>query len=138
MAKPSTNKLVLNMEEVQWIQRMVPRHAKYIANRHANEPKKITKRFANATENFADKVATMQMDEQPDGSFHFYSNRQDLRILQKIVVAEHSATLTTIIPGYVEKMVNDDARYRPYYEEALARAEMLLKLVNQLSARLSP
>ncbi len=115
---------------------MLPRHATHIANLHKLEPKKVTRRFANATEDFADKVAVMKFDALEDGTFHLITNRQDLRILEKIVASEHAVTITTILPGYADKMTQDAERFTPYYESTCKRADMLVKLLNQIKARL--
>lgn len=136
MAKPSQNALQLTLTELEWMQRMVPRHSTHIQLMHKNEPKNVTRRFANATEDFADKLATMKFDVNDAGVYTFFTNRQDLRILQKIVESEHTVTITSILPGYAEKMALDD-KFTTYYNRTVLRANMLCALLNKIKARIS-
>lgn len=131
------HKIAITSEELTWLQRMVPRHAKHLKIKREARDRQTSGRLVAASESLVAKMMTpVFVDEQlPGGLIAINTNRQDLRILEQIVKAENDMLIKVLIPGYAEKMTIDN-KYRAYYDSSIERSKMTAALFNKIKARL--
>ena len=127
VAKQSRHRLIVNAAQLEWVRKTTRRKADLAKRLESNK-----KLRAHIVE-LAEKMAA-EPEEGGGWATHILNtNRKDLRTLQQMAKSEHAMLITTIIPGYEERVRKDETTYRSYYNNALSRSHMLNKLLNNIN-----
>jgi hypothetical protein len=127
MSRQAKGKLIVSTEQFEWVVRVIARRLKRI-------DMVKSARLTDVVVRFHDKLMRMITDDKVKNSpvIVLPANRNELRVLQDIARAEYNGLVTTIVPGYMEKMEKNAAFYEPYKVRAEKTAHMILDIVNKI------
>ncbi len=139
MSRPASHKLWLTVEEMAWVSKTITRVAVIAEKNEDNKALGITKGERSAVIKFSDKLAKLPEEARAtDGTVSLNTSRVELRILQKLAKNEHAALLTKVIPGYMEKLAEDQKRIGAYLKASEERVTMIVGILNKIAERVGP
>lgn len=130
MSRRSVHRLLVGLDEFEWIVKTVARKAD-LAKRM-----KTMKTLRAVITKFSDKLAQLPMPEATK-DYVVPTNRNEAKFLLEVAQNEHAALVATVIPGYEERLYKapnpeERSRIKDYRDGAILRSIMLAKLINTI------
>ena len=125
MARPSKSKLLITQEQYEWMLREIGQRAQMASE--GDFRKALKRDFAE----FDERLSTPPEVEPATGMLILNTNRNDLRILERLLTESIKLLADEIVPGYTERMTQkpeEAARYGKYRDAAESRQRMLESL----------
>lgn len=139
MPRAKGNGIALTEEQYDWMQKTVKRKAERLKSLEQVVSEKEAKALMGLYNRIMEELP--KVDPQT-GKILLSFTRAELRVVQKLTKAEHSAMVTKIIPGYQEKLIQASTpeernRIQEYLDRSVARSQNLVDMLNFTEQKLA-
>lgn len=131
MPRPPNNKLIVSVEEHEWIAKVVIRKAKLAERlKDSSKLKRVMQNFGKKMESL---VANPVDADDTERGLIINTTRNEVRNLQNIVQNYHAQLVAQVIPGYQARLKDaKEVDVKTYLTRAINQSNMLLELLNKI------